>query len=196
MPIEKMPSPWPVLDKPGKVKMEVMAGTFPNGDLDMDKNDRDYNQTIVAGCGLFIFAGIIVVVGLLILMFAHDRQSARYPGSIPLSNHSNYSGLPYEYRWDNSYRSSANFTDIYNWYSITFNLGAETRAMGKCTILEGSNAQLAFNRHISISLCGTDFGQLIYVTRSTTLLGRVTDFPGIEDLRRSLFSTRLRLGGR
>jgi hypothetical protein len=178
------------------VKIEVTAGTFPSGDLDMNKNERDYNQYIIAGCGLVTFAGIIVVAGSLILMFARDWQSARYPGSIPLSNHSNYSGLPYEYRWDNSYRSSGNFTDIYNWYSITFDLGAETRAMGKCTILEGSNARLAFSRHISVSLCGTDFGQMIYVTRSTSLLGRVTDFPGLEDLRRSVFATRPHPAGR
>ena len=173
----------PVLAKPGKVKIAVIVGNSSYGDLDMDKKDRAYNQYITAGCGLIIFISIIALAGSLVLIFAREKQAARYPGSIPLSNHSNYTGLPYEYRWDNSYRTNDNFTAVYNWYSITFDLGAETRAMGKCTTLEGSNTQLVLRRHISVSLCGTDFGQLIYVTRSTSLSGRATEFTGFEDLR-------------
>lgn len=174
----------------------MIVGNSSYGDLNMDKRDRAYNQYITAGCGLISFVSIIALTGFLVLTFARDRQAARYPGSIPLSNHSNYTGLPYEYRWDNSYRSSENFTDIYNWYSVTFDLGAEARAIGECTLLEGASDQLVFRRHISVSLCGTDFGQMIYVTRSTTLLSRATAFPGFEDLRQSLLSTKPRPGGR
>ena len=39
-----------------------------------------------------------------------DRQAARYPGALPISSHSNYSGLPNQFRWDNAYRTTDNFT--------------------------------------------------------------------------------------
>jgi hypothetical protein len=181
--------------KPGAVKIEVMAKGFPGGDFGMVEEDRAYNQYFVMGCGLITLVGVIALAGFFVLLFMRDRQSARYPGSIPISNHSNYKGLPFEYRWDNSYRTTANFTDVYNWYSITFDLGAEARANGECILLEGTNARLVFSRHISVFLCNTDFGQMIYVTRHTTLAGRSAVFTGVEDLRRSLLSVRPRPGG-
>ncbi len=195
MPIRNSPIPWPVVLKPGTVRIDVMAGNFPSDDLDMDKKDRAYNQYFAAGCGLITAVSIIALAGFLILLFARDRQAARYPGSIPLSAHSNYKGLPYAFRWDNSYRTSENFKDVFNWYSVTFDLGAEARAMSKCTLLEGSNSQLLFSSHISVFLCSTDFGQMIYVTRSTFLTGRPKILSGVEDLRRSLFFARPRPGG-
>jgi len=137
----------------------------------MDEKLRASNQSFLAGCGLIFLVGTVAVVGILILLFARDRQAAQYPGSVALSNHSNYKGLPFEYRWDNSYRTFDNFTDVYNWYSVNFELGAEARANGKCILLEGANAQLVFSRHMSVFLCNTHFGQMIYVTRSTSFTG-------------------------
>ena len=177
------------------VKIEVMAESFPSGGFDMVEEDRAFNQYFVAGCGLITLIGVFALAGFLVLLFVRDRQGAQYPGSIPLSNHSNYKGLPFEYRWDNSYRTSENFTDVYNWYSVTFDLGAEARANGECILLEGTNARLVFSRHISVFLCSTHFGQMIYVTRSTSLTGRSAVLTGVEDLRRSLFFARPRPGG-
>lgn len=169
-----------------------MAESFPSGGFDMVEENRALNQYFVAGCGLITLFGVIALAGFLILLFIRDQQAAQYPGSVALSNHSNYRGLPFEYRWDNSYRTSGNFTDIYNWYSITFDLGAEARANGECILLEGTNARLVFSRHISVFLCNTHFGQMIYVTRSTSLAGRSAVLTGVEDLRRSLLSARPR----
>ena len=182
MPTRIVSAPWPVVPKPGMVKIEVMSGDF-----DMVEELRAHNQAFLAGCGLITLIAFIVPAGLLIFLFERDMQSARYPGSLPLSNHSNYKGLPFEYRWDNSYRTSDNFTDVYKWYSITFELGAEARANGECILLEGTNARLGVSRHISVFLCRTHFGQMIYVTRSTSLDGRSALLTGAEDFRRSVF---------
>ena len=85
-----------------------------------------------------------------------------------MASHSNYRGLPYQYRWDDTYLTTDNFTAVYNWYSVTFDLGAEARALEKCTLLEGTNEQLVVKRHVSVSLCNTPEGQMIFVTRSTS----------------------------
>jgi len=157
---------------------------------------RAYNHSLLAGCGVVILVIATAMAGILILLFARDRGAARYPGSMPISSHSNYKGLPFEYRWDNSYRTSDNFTDVYNWYSIRFDMGAEARANGDCILLEADNAQVIFERHISVFLCSTRYGRMIYVTRSTSFAGRTTILTGIEDLRQSLLAARPRPAGR
>lgn len=179
----------------------LLAGTFParslpSEDWGMVEELRAYNQTLLAGCGLVTLVIATAIIGILILLFARDRRAAQYPGSIPVSSHSNYKGLPFEYRWDNSYRTTDNFTDVYNWYSIRFDMGAEARAHGDCILLEASNAQLAFSRQISVFLCGSRAGQMIYVTRSTSFARRSAIVTGFEDLRQSLFATRPRPAGR
>jgi hypothetical protein len=172
------------------VKIEVISG-----DLDMVEELRAHNQSLLAGCGLITLIGVIALAGFLTLLFVRDRESARYPGSVPISSHSNYKGLPFEYRWDNSYRTTDKFTDVYNWYSVTFDLGAESRANGACILLEGSNSQFTFSRHFSVFLCSTHFGQMIYVTRSTSFTGQSAILTVVEDLRRSFSFARPRPGG-
>lgn len=139
------------------------------GDFNIgDGNESRYNQKILTGCTILIGIFTFSLFALLIFAFNLDRQSAQYPGSIPISEHSNYRGLPRQYRWDNTYRTGDSFTRVYNWYSATFGLGAESRANGKCILLEGVNQQLVVNRQISVLLCNTGDTQMIYVSRFTT----------------------------
>lgn len=139
------------------------------GDFNIgDGNESRYNQKILTGCTIMIGIFTFSLFALLIFAFNLDRQSAQYPGSIPISEHSNYRGLPRQYRWDNTYRTGDSFTRVYNWYSTTFALGAESRANGKCILLEGVNQQLIIDRQISVLLCNTGDNQMIYVSRFTT----------------------------
>jgi hypothetical protein len=130
------------------------------------ENDR-WNLNVLLGCS----AGLIVLLFLLgaagVAAIGRARNVAHYPGATPLTNHSNYSGLPYQFRWDNSYFTTDNFTDVYHWYSTTFHLGAEARANGSCILLEGPNDQIVLERYLSVLLCAAPEGQFIYVTRST-----------------------------
>lgn len=152
------------MSKPATVRIEVMTGE--SGITDQDRN---YNRNLVLGCGaLFLFAAI-GLCGILTLAFAQDRQAAKYPGAASIASHSNYKGLPREYRWDDTYLTTDNFTTVYNWYSIKFDLGAEARALEKCTQLEGSTTQLMIKRHLTVSLCNMPQGQMIFVTRSTSI---------------------------
>ncbi len=134
----------------------------------------------MVGCGLII---LLMLLGLPLAIFqlvSKDRQTARYPGSTPISNHSNYKGLPFEFRWDDSYHTSDNFTDVYTWYSITFDLGSESRALEKCILLDGTDKALVTSRSFSVLLCNTPGGQMIYVTRTTWLNGRSSILSGVR----------------
>jgi hypothetical protein len=165
--------------------MDVILGVSDMG------NKKGSNSLVIpVGCGLIV---LLILLGLPLAisrLVSKDRQAARYPGSTPISSHSNYRGLPFEFRWDDSYHTSDNFTDVYSWYSITFDLGSESRALEKCILLEGTSRAAVTSRNFSVFLCNTPGGQMIYVTRATWFNGRSAILTGVRDFR-SLFS-RLR----
>jgi hypothetical protein len=149
----------------------------------MDNEKRSFTQTIVVGCGLIVLLGLLCLPLSLLYWISQDRQTAQYPGATPISSHSNYSGLPFEFRWDDSYHTTDNFTDVYSWYSITFDLGSESRALEKCILLEGSNRAVVASRSFSVFLCNTPGGQMIYVTRSTWINARAAILTRVRELQ-------------
>lgn len=131
--------------------------------------DERTNVRVLSGCLVMLLMAGLLLGAAAVLAAGRDRNATHYPGAIVLTSHTNYRGLPFHLRWDNSYLTTDNFTDVYNWYSVTFGLGAEARAMERCILLEGPVDQLLLKRYLSILLCNTPDGQLIYVTRSTEL---------------------------
>lgn len=121
----------------------------------------------MVGCGvvaaLLLFGAALVAI----LAIRQERLATRYPGSVPIASHSNYSGLPSRFRWDDTYRTTDNFNDVYNWYSVTFELGAESRANGRCLLLEDTQQQLFLERSMTVFLCNAPDGQTIFVSRFT-----------------------------
>lgn len=104
----------------------------------------------------------------LLALFNRDRQTVQYPGSIPISAHSNYTNLPRSYRWDDTFRTDDEFTAVYNWYSLNFNMGSESRALGSCIFLEADDEFYRTQRFMTVFICDTPEGQLVFVSRSTT----------------------------
>jgi len=121
------------------------------------------------GCGSLVILTILLAVAALLYAFTQERQAAQYPGSQMISEHNNYSGFPLHYSWENSYRTDDSFNNVYNWYSITFDMGAEARALGSCIYLEDTLQRLGVQRSMAVHICGTENGQLIYVSRSTAV---------------------------
>ncbi len=134
-----------------------------------DKQSLKTGYLIGGLTALFALGLILFFATFVTLSVSRDRSAARYPGSTEITSHSNYSGLPRQIRWDNSYYTADGFTDVYNWYSTEFNLGAESRAIGRCILLDGPVDSLMWQRYYSVLICNTDDGQLVYVTRSTIL---------------------------
>lgn len=132
-------------------------------------DQRAYNTTILFGFGSILVLVFFIAAFLLLFVMNREREVARYPGAAAISSHSNYTGLPFEYRWDDSYLIRDNFTAVYQWYSITFNLGAEARANGDCIQLDSQQTQLMVKRTVNVLLCNTPDGQRAYVTRITAV---------------------------
>jgi hypothetical protein len=69
-----------------------------------------------------------------------------------------------------SYRTDARFTDVYNWYSQRFDLGPEAHAQGTCLLMARSFTSLwVISEQITVTVCGTPNGQMMFVTRSSVL---------------------------
>ena len=167
-------------DVPPDVKEEVFrrlrerpwnryAQQVPNRVVELLAAQNDWPPDgIVLGGGSNLLLEMIAFAALLLLALRLDQRAAQYPDSILVSSHSNYRGLPTQFRWDHAYRTSDSFTSVYNWYSTTFDLGAESRANGNCIYLEGTRRQFMVERHTSVFLCTTPSQQLIYVARFTS----------------------------
>ena len=135
----------------------------------LDDKNTNYNAMILFGCTAFIVFLFFIASFSMIAVLNQERESARYPGATSVSSHSNYTGLPFKFRWDDSYIVRDNFTAVYNWYSVTFNLGAESQANGNCIQLDGQQEQYFIERHVIVMICKTTKGQRIYVSRVTAV---------------------------
>lgn len=133
-----------------------------------DVVEKSYNQRVLLGCGLLLIIFFFAVAYGLVVLVQQDRALVRYPGSTPLASHSNYASLPRTYRWDDTFRTQDDFTAVYNWYSLKFNMGAESRANGSCILLESNDHFPRGQRFMSVFICGTAKGQLVFVSRTTT----------------------------
>jgi hypothetical protein len=109
----------------------------------------------------------LVVLGV-VLLIGWYQQSANYPGSIYMGESTMYRFNPLLYiRQDASYRSSDPFNEVFNWYSSGFELGPETFAQSGCALMARSFTDLAvIERQMSVMVCDTPNGRLIFVMRS------------------------------
>ncbi len=133
------------------------------------EDERKYNHKFLVGFGILSLLAVMALTASMILAYRQELNSARYPNSVQISNHTNYTGLPAHIRWYDSYLTRDDFTTVYNWYSITFDMGAEARANSNCIVLESSATRIATERQMSVILCSTSNGQMIYVSRHTSL---------------------------
>jgi len=154
---------------PGTARTAVIRGWLEIMSNHQNNRVRFYNQKVLFGCGSVIFLFFLLIASSLIYAIRQDRRAAQYPGSIPMSEHNNYKRLLTQYRWDNSYKTDDSFNDVYNWYSVKFEMGAESRANGNCILLEETDQWLRMERYMSVFICGTPKGQMIFVSRSTSI---------------------------
>lgn len=138
----------------------------------MNDENHAYNRTILWGCGLLLFVTGMGLAAILTFALQQDRHAAHYPGAIPVASHNNYTRLPTRFRWDNAYRTADPFVQVYNWYSTSFNLGAEARANGDCILLEGTRKRLIIERQTTVLLCDARGERMIFVSRSSAFSNR------------------------
>jgi hypothetical protein len=122
--------------------------------------------------GLLLVAGIAAaLVGAAVtLSLAQAYRAADYPGSIRVSDHRLTKAGPHpHFRRNTSYRTSDPFPVVYNWYSSGFQLGPEVRAQSGCILMARSSTVMMIERSMSVTLCDTPNGRMIFVMRSISL---------------------------
>lgn len=113
--------------------------------------------------GMLILCGSIGVVA-----WNMDKSAAHFPGARLVTHHSKYS-LPKLYRWDHTYATNASIDEVYQWYSITFDMGPEKKANSSCSLLEELNSNFFYERYTGVLICETHVERMMFVTRGTKL---------------------------
>ncbi len=132
------------------------------------------NRRLWTTLGITAWVAVSLLALTLILLANWYRQSADYPGSLSLGDHTIYRLSPVPtIRQDTAYRSTDEFKKIYNWYSNGFNLGPEVYAQSQCILMAHSfNDFGVIRREMSVTLCDTPKERMIFVTRSLELKWR------------------------
>lgn len=124
---------------------------------------------------LLLYGGIAAGFVLLVLLLGGgflllERRTADYPDATILAEHINPSlrGYP-SLRQDVAFRTSDPFPEVYNWYSVGFDLGPETYAQGSCILIENSQNWFILRRHMSATICDTPGDRLIFIERTLAL---------------------------
>ncbi|GAB4578638.1 MAG: hypothetical protein Fur0022_13740 [Anaerolineales bacterium] len=122
--------------------------------------------------GLVGISGFVLVIlgGMVALTVFFDRQMADYPGATELSTHDVLKVFPnFYYRQDASYKTGDDFPEVYNWYSNGFDLGPEAQAQSHCIHMYKAETTWGITRVMTVTLCDTPNGRMIFVQRSLRL---------------------------
>jgi hypothetical protein len=117
----------------------------------------------------------VSVLSLGLILFLHwYRQSTDYPGALLRADDTIYKLSPtLSIRRDSTYLSGDRFNVVFNWYSSGFNLGPESYAQSGCALMARSFSDFNFiERQMSVMVCDTPKGRLIFVMRSMALKWR------------------------
>jgi hypothetical protein len=139
--------------------------------MDQPGADADRRQWAVLGLlatmGLAVLAAALAAGALLARYFAE----VDYPGAAPASDHTLYRLYPaLTLRRTTSYRTQDSFPQVYNHYSSGFALGPEMHAQSGCILMaRDSKTFYVLDGQMSVMLCDTPAGRLIFIMRSLTL---------------------------
>ncbi|MEP7358243.1 MAG: hypothetical protein ABI847_13440 [Anaerolineales bacterium] len=122
---------------------------------------------ILLGAGL-VTAVILLALGAFVVRY---RAAADYPGAELMAGQDTYAAWPNPtLKRDTSYLSNDPFPAVYNFYSAGFGLGPEAYAQSNCIQMARSFTDLlVIERHMSVMLCDTPRGRMIFVMRAVTL---------------------------
>jgi len=123
-----------------------------------------------AALGGAVLVGLMAALSLGYWLLRY-QNAADYPGAQMMAGANIYNVWPNPtVRRDSSYLTSAPFPDVYNWYSVGFHLGPEMFAESNCIQMARDFTDFRIvERHMSVMLCDTPKGRMVFVMRSLTL---------------------------
>jgi hypothetical protein len=100
----------------------------------------------------------------------HGRHAASYPGSVELSSQEVVKVSPFVYyRNDRVYRTGDYFPEVQRWYANAFGLVPQTQGQSNCASISNSKTFFTLTRVMTVTICDSLSGRLIYTERSWRL---------------------------
>ncbi len=117
------------------------------------------------------FSAAVALAAAAAVTMLHLYDGAAFPGSVRTSDHTLVRpGWATTIRRDASYESSAPFSEVYIWYSRTYNLGPAQYGQGACIVMARSRTfARAIDYDVGIMVCDTAKSRKSIVSRSLSL---------------------------
>jgi hypothetical protein len=110
----------------------------------------------------------LLAFGALLFRYFHGVD---YPGALLLSDQTRFRLSPVvRLSRSSTYQTTDSFSQVYIWYSAGFALGPEQYALGSCNQMwRRSEALLILETQMSVMVCDTPTGRMMFVERSLML---------------------------
>lgn len=128
-----------------------------------------HESKFLLGCAALAVLFLLGMAALIPAAFRQDRHEMVYPDATPVFSRDNYSNLPQEIRWSDSYFSEDEFYDVRDWYIFERGLQMEDSGAVMCQSLNRYEERLLVKRRTTVVICETIDGQEISVTTATAL---------------------------
>jgi hypothetical protein len=128
---------------------------------------------------LFLGLGVVSLIflasfgGFLAYAVLSNQQAVHYPGSAQLTSHDVVKLSPHlYYRQDKVYLTEDNFRSVYRWYSNEFGLGPQANGQSNCISVFNTETTFRITKVMTVMLCDTRNGRMIFTERSWRLESR------------------------
>ncbi len=120
---------------------------------------------------LLATAALVAAGAALAIAVVRYANAADYPGAARIASQDMFKVWPQlTVRRDSAYQTPDPFPAVYNWYSFSFKLGPEAYAISNCIQMARSFTDFyVVERQMSVMLCDTASGRMIWVMRSLSL---------------------------
>ena len=129
------------------------------------------SRRLKLGLWLTVWAAVALLGLAVVALIYRTYRAADYPGATLVADHSIYKIVPhFTVRQDAYYLTTDPFPAVYNWYSSGFKLGPERHAESGCILMaKSATTARMIESQMSVTLCDTPTGRMIFVMRSFSL---------------------------
>lgn len=122
------------------------------------------------GFGIAALIVVMLGMGMAAALVLREHGLARFPGAMQMSVGSSYVFEPRpKLRRDSSFRTDAPFAAVSDWYARAFALHPAQRALHNCIQMDDIARMWIIHRYVSVVICDTPDGRMVYVQRTVWL---------------------------
>jgi len=124
---------------------------------------------LLFGIGILIFAGLILVAGIVAYWFFSDQEGDLYPGAQAITIQRHGTLYPFVFYQEDKFFQTEDFTPlVYRWYQNRYGLYSSSNGQNNCVAMETRSSRMWIDKVIHVAVCDTGSARMINFQRTLT----------------------------